>query len=72
MLPPLIPWLTYLYIMRSILRDYCDILHRNFNAVPECDPEQCQWEPHPVSSGETQDDRNSPLGSDPLLFSDNG
>ena len=41
-------------------------------AVPECDPEQCQWKPHPVSGGEPQDDHNSPLGSDPLLFSDNG
>ena len=24
-LPPLIPWLTYLYIMRSILRDYIKV-----------------------------------------------
>ena len=41
-------------------------------AVPECDPEQCQWEPRPVSGVEPQDDHNSPLGSDPLLFSANG
>ena len=25
-------------------------------AVPECDPEQCQWEPRPVSGVEPQDD----------------
>ena len=41
-------------------------------AVPEVDPKQCQWEPRPVSGVEPQDDHNSPLGSDPLLFSDNG
>ena len=29
-------------------------------AVPEYDPEQCQWEPRPVSGVEPQDDHNSP------------
>ena len=38
-------------------------------AVPECDPEQCQWGPRPVSDGEPQDDHNSPPGSDPLPLS---
>ena len=41
-------------------------------AVPKCDPEQCQWEPRPVSGGEPQDDHNSVVGSDPLLLSDSG
>ena len=31
-------------------------------AVPEYDPEQCQWEPRPVSGVEPQDDHNSPRG----------
>ena len=38
----------------------------------ECDPEQCHGKLRPVSGVEPQDDHNSPLGSDPLLFSDNG
>ena len=41
-------------------------------AVPEYDPGQCQWGPRPVLGGGPQDDRNSVVGSDPLLISGSG
>lgn len=37
-------------------------------AVPKCGPEHCQWITHPVSNGEPQDDCNSMLESNLLLF----
>lgn len=37
-------------------------------AVPDGDPKQCQWEPHPALKAESHNDHNSVPGFDLLLI----
>ena len=40
--------------------------------VPEDNPEQCQWEPHPVLERVPHDDHSLLMGSGPLPLFGNG